>query len=58
MTQPVPPDPMTALGEGAAMHHEVFMAWVRAGFTRTEALQLLVEVIRAGLNHHQESPDE
>lgn len=38
------PAPVTPLERMAAEHHEMFMCWVRAGFTRAEALQLLMSV--------------
>lgn len=55
----MPAEPMTALAAGAAQQHELFMAWVGAGFTRAEALQLLLGVIGAGLamNHLQDDGD-
>jgi hypothetical protein len=45
----LPPDPLTQLAQGAAQGHELFMAYVQAGFTRGEALQLLIVVISAGI---------
>jgi hypothetical protein len=38
---------MTALAEGAATTHELFLAYVGAGFTPTQALYLTAEVITA-----------
>lgn len=52
------PEPLTALAAGAAEQHELFMAWVHAGFTRAEALQLLLGVIGAGLAMSQFQPPE
>jgi hypothetical protein len=43
----LPDDPMTVLAQGAASAHELFTAYVTAGFTRAEALQLIVAVMVA-----------
>lgn len=40
-----PQDPFTQLAEGAAQAHELFIAYVDAGFTRAEALQILLSII-------------
>lgn len=48
MAESIPPSPMTQLAAGAVSQHELFMAWVDAGFTRAEALQLLTGLIGAG----------
>lgn len=40
-----PEDPMTMLATGAVAQHEIFMAYVRAGFTRTEALSIIIAMI-------------
>jgi hypothetical protein len=42
-----PEDPMTALQAGAAQQHEMFVAWVVAGFTEAQALELLKAVVTA-----------
>lgn len=44
----MPPDPVSALAAGAAQLHELFMAWVSSGFTRAEALQLVIAVMMRG----------
>lgn len=36
---------MTALAEGATSTHEMFMAYVTAGFTRAEALQIVIAIV-------------
>jgi hypothetical protein len=41
----MPEDPMSELAEGAAQLHELFMAYVGAGFTRGEALQIVMSII-------------
>lgn len=40
---------MTALAEGAASMHELFMAYVASGFTRAEALQIVIALMTASL---------
>lgn len=44
-----PDDPMTALAEGAAQAHELFSAYMDAGFTRPEALQITIGIIKASI---------
>ena len=44
-----PPDPLTELAKGAAQIHEMFTAYVGAGFTRPEALQIIIGVLTAGM---------
>ena len=39
--------PVTQLAAEAALHHEVFRAWVEAGFTESQALDLLKALIIA-----------
>lgn len=46
-TPPGPPDPMTALAEGAAQAHEMYDAYVGAGFTPTQALHLVTALLVA-----------
>lgn len=43
-----PENPLTALAAGAAQVHEMFTAYVAAGFTRAEALQVVIAVLAAG----------
>lgn len=38
-------EPLTQLGEDAARHHEMFRAWVEAGFTEGQAMTLLLAAI-------------
>jgi hypothetical protein len=42
-----PADPVTVLAAGAAQAHELFTAWVDAGFTDRQALYLLGQVMAA-----------
>jgi hypothetical protein len=44
---------MTALMQGAIATHEMFMAYVQAGFTREEALQLVIAMTTAGMREQQ-----
>ena len=44
-----PVSPLTPLGEGAAGHHELVLTYQAAGFSRTEAMQILCCVISAGI---------
>jgi hypothetical protein len=41
------PDPLTELAALAAQHHEIYEAWISAGFTERQALELLKTVILA-----------
>lgn len=43
----MPADPVTSLAEGAAQLHELFVAYLEAGFTERQALYLLGQVIQA-----------
>ena len=43
----VPEEPMSALAEGVAQQHEMFMAYVEAGFTRPEALKIIIAMLTA-----------
>jgi hypothetical protein len=49
-----PQDPLTQLQAGVAQQHEMFMAYVDAGFTRPEALKIIIAIIIA----HIGVPDE
>jgi len=48
----LPPDPVTALAEGANQLHELYLAYLKAGFPRRAALELvktcLVTALQAG----------
>lgn len=45
MTEPL--DPMTQLQQAATQVHELFLAYVAAGFTEPQALQLVCSTIAA-----------
>lgn len=47
MTDETPEDPITALAAAATGMHELFTAYIDAGFTRAEALQILIAVVTA-----------
>lgn len=46
-------DPMTPLTESAHSLHELYLAWVTAGFTEAQAMQMVMscmaEAFKAGL---------
>lgn len=44
-----PTDPITDLAAGAAQVHELFLAYVEAGFTEPQALSLVKTVLAAAL---------
>ncbi len=54
MAASVPNDPLTFLAEAAAQQHELFMAWVNAGFTRAEALQMIIAIMTEGMSQTSE----
>ncbi|WAZ20211.1 hypothetical protein STRCI_001312 [Streptomyces cinnabarinus] len=43
------PAPITELAAMAVQHHEAFQAWVDAGFTEAQALDLLKTIILRGI---------
>lgn len=49
MSDDIPPDPVSALAEGAAQIHELFTAYMNAGFARQEALYLVGVILTAGM---------
>lgn len=46
---PEPEDPITQLAEGAASAHELFTAYVEAGFTENQALYLVAQMVTAAM---------
>lgn len=48
MTQPK--DPFGGVGDMAITSHEIFTSYVKAGFTRGEALQIIIAITTATLN--------
>jgi hypothetical protein len=44
-----PLSPLSLLEQGAAQHHELVLAHEGAGFSRSEAMQVLCTVISAGI---------
>lgn len=46
MTDKLPPDPLTALMQGAAQMHELYLALRSAGFSEWQAMQLLCALIQ------------
>lgn len=51
MADEVPEDPLTALQAGAFQQHEMYLAWLAAGFTDYQALELLKTLIIAMIRH-------
>lgn len=47
----MPPSPVSPVAAGAVQVHELFMAYVNAGFTRAEALQLTMSIMHAGMKN-------
>ncbi len=43
----IPPDPMSPAQVNATQQHEMYMAWVAAGFTEHQALELLKAFLTA-----------
>jgi hypothetical protein len=52
MMPPIDAPDMTVLAEGAAQTHELFTAYVEAGFTRREALELVSRMIAATITEN------
>ena len=40
-----PQDPITALAAGAAQLHELYLAWVEAGFSDGQAMQMMCAML-------------
>jgi len=40
-----PKDPFGTFADGAVIAHEVYMSYVKAGFTRAEALKIIIAII-------------
>lgn len=51
--QALPASPMTELAAAAAQMHELKQAYVEAGFTNAEAMQLLCAVLTAGVRNQR-----
>lgn len=48
MPDDMPNDPISELAQGAAQMHELFTAYLEAGFNEHQALYLLGQIIHAG----------
>jgi hypothetical protein len=55
MTKDAPVDPMTALAENATMMHELLISYVAAGFTRSEAMQVVLTITAEGMRAAREN---
>jgi hypothetical protein len=49
-----PADPLTSLAESAIHAHEMLTAYVDAGFTRAEALQVIIGIFTAGIRKNSD----
>jgi hypothetical protein len=50
MSSELPDDPMTTLGEQAHNLHELYLAFVNAGFSADQAMQLIASVMAAAVS--------
>lgn len=46
---PLTENPLTELAASAALHHEVYLAYLDAGFSAAQALDLLKTIVTAGI---------
>ncbi|MEV0608109.1 hypothetical protein AB0I61_17260 [Polymorphospora rubra] len=44
-----PVSPITEMAAGAAATHELYLAYVEAGFTAQQAMQLMCAIVSAGI---------
>ena len=44
-----PQDPFSALAEGAAQVHELYLAWLGAGFAPDQAIYLVATILAASM---------
>jgi hypothetical protein len=51
-----PQSPMTVLAQGATAMHEMFRAYVEAGFTEQQALQIVIQIAVAGIEKRGGAP--
>lgn len=49
-----PDDPVTAAAVSAAHIHELYLTWIKAGFTTEQAMRMVCALITA---HAQAAPD-
>lgn len=54
--QPLPTDPITDLAAGAFAQHELYLAWVAAGFTESQAMYLVGQIVFAMVRNTGEDP--
>lgn len=47
----IPSDPMTQLGTNAAQIHELYLAFVGAGFTDGQSITLVSAILSAGIHN-------
>jgi len=46
----MPDDPVTSLREGAVAFHELYLSYVDAGFTESQALTMICHIISAAMS--------
>lgn len=51
-----PGDPLTVLAGGMAQMHEMYQSMIDAGFHRDEAMELLKELMRTGMQQNMVCP--
>ena len=49
---PEPTDPITELAVGAAQLHEVYLAYLEAGFTEHQSFELVKTLLATSLGHN------
>lgn len=49
MTEPMPGSPVSGAAASAITMHEVFTSYIEAGFTRMEALAIVIGTIQAAI---------
>ena len=47
----MPEEPLGQLAEGAIQMHTLYQAYVEAGFSETQALQLVLTILAGALGH-------
>jgi hypothetical protein len=57
MSHPPPADPITSMAEAANSLHELFLEYQRAGFRRSEAMDLIKEHVRLAAMAPPPSPE-
>lgn len=56
MSDELPPSPVSVLAASAAQTHELYTAYLNAGFTKTQAMQLVCAALQASIALNQPAP--